>query len=434
MSDMDKIRKGIVKAADFVAKTAGPNGKNIIFSNSADAIATKDGVSVIRNFRLDDPAEMAGVHLVRQACERQLVEYGDGTTATAVIMGSFVSRSYSRGDIVKIDEAIESLDLSPVRTIVNLMYVAMVASNGNKEVSDSVVEAVQKCGIDGRYICEQSWNTGIQIEYANGFDWNAGYIDPVFANINGAAVLNNPVVLLMKNYGTEKETIEKIQSAVSAGRPVLIVGNPDYDILGAIAQWHREKKAQFCLVNIPGAGHIKDDFAADLQALIDSGGIRQAIVRAHSASIKHDGDMSDYIAKLESAEVASGAEGDERKDRIARLTGKVAVIKIGSDTNAGLRVLADCVDDTIKSCVSAIRHGVVEGGGWALAKAARGIKIPALKLAMTAPVRNLHWKIVGPRIIDSAGVVKGALKNAWEGAKQFINASGLIILEGEQNG
>ncbi|MDR1361363.1 MAG: hypothetical protein LBJ18_03635 [Rickettsiales bacterium] len=424
-----KIKRGINKVVDCVAKTAGKYGKNIIFTNSADSIATKDGVSVVRMFNLTDSAEMTGVNLVRQACEQQLREHGDGTTATAVIMREFCKHKYTRQDIDFIDVQLENLELNKLQNW-DLMDIATVSSNGNMPISAAVVEAVKKIGINGKFTGEQWFEKGIKVKYAHGFEFGNGFISEQFAD-SGQWHAINPKVLIFDNYSaSDKTLLDVISASFQAGQPVLIIGNPDELFLRNAINWKGAGKGDICLVQPYGMGHIRRDFMKDILE-IAAVGVEEVYVKNHSTVIRYSGDLSDYIAKIESLEFESELERTENNERIARLKGNVARFLVGEDTIAGLRAATDCLDDTIKSCLSAEKHGAVKGGGLALFEASKSAHLhPALRAAMRAPyksLRRLGKVVISGDIIDSAGVVKASLKNGWEAAKQFIKSADLII-------
>jgi chaperonin GroEL len=444
-----KLVDGANKLANIVKITMGAMGRTVAVDNNVSCWTTKDGYSITQEFNLKDQEEMAGARLLRQAAKTTVQEAGDGTTGTIVIAQSFINNKLDRKEIdaieAELQDVYKQIDLKKKRCgFKEAKKVALIASNQDYEIADKACEAIKKNGVDGLYLVEESHQTGIQVEYSQGFSFNSGYMNPIFANTAIGAVIKNPHIIIKEDYSL-KDVAQELTECIQSGKAVVIFGRPDDQMLQSAIVNHQAGKIQMCLVSPAGSGRAKEQLFDDIRSVC-AGGVSQIIVKKHATIIEHQTDLTDYIEKLKKQDFIAKAEQEENKERVARLESRVAILRIGADSTAELRERKDRLDDTILSTMSAIKDGYVDGAGKCLYDIAQNIKNKILRKALESPYRtileNAELKASGKLvdvltgkevdaldsgIIDSAGVIKSELKNAWSVAKEFLKLGGIIL-------
>lgn len=430
---LQKVKQGIISASNIIGLTAGANGGLVVVDNGVETLTTKDGVSVARYYVDYDESRMAGIKLVRQACSAQLSEHGDGTTATAVMLGSLVRQRISKRQIAKIDAELEKLTPESICQHGSLQDAALTSSNYDHAIADPIYAAIRENGKDGLYICEQAPVKGIESESVKGFYFQGGYIDPYCVNTNnGRCIFKEPIVWCKAEYNLKD--LEPIAGrAISENRPLVIIGQPDEQARESLKANHLRGVLMSAIITPEKLGHALDVLITDCQKILGGqyGVIDKAVISPRTTILTHSQDLTDYAESIRIAEAGSDAEKNENDMRASRLLGRVCLIKVGALTASALRQFSDQVDDCLRSTLSAARHGTCAGGGRGLLDA---VKNPHLRRAVKAYMRAIGDKTgekklnpLGVDFIDSRGVVVSAIKNAWEVARQIHKSGDTII-------
>ncbi|MDE6224282.1 MAG: hypothetical protein K2M23_02280, partial [Alphaproteobacteria bacterium] len=328
-----------------------------------------------------------------------------------------------------------------------LRSIAYISSNFDKEIAGEVSNAVFENGVDGSYIIEEQYEKGLNYSQVVGYSFKSGYLHNAFVNTsNGSCIYDNPYILVKDNYCLA-DVIDYINTAVRDKNPLVIIGEPDEQVLQSFVKNHLEGVGSFCLISPTGFGKSRDNFLNDLKAVIggDFGQCQKIVVKKHSTIIQHNTDLKDYVTILSNTDTLSKAEQDDNQKRIAALKGKVCVFKIGADSVAELRERKDRLEDSILSSISALKRGYVQGGGRYLYNLSFDVKNKKLKKVLQAPykqiLKNANLKGISSytvnnegetyHLIDSALVISTSLKNAWSVAKEILQTDYVIVEEGE---
>lgn len=433
MSDLRKIKQGIKRAAHVIGLTAGANGRLIVVNKGVDTLTTKDGVSVARDLYDTDPARMAGIKLVTQACSAQLREHGDGTTATAVMCGSLCTQRISDYALRAIDMELDALTPDSITPAGTMKEAALTSANYSHAIADPLHAAIELNGKDGLYICEQAPVNGIVSESVNGFYLQGGYADPYCVNTNnGSCVYLNPLVWCKAEYNLS-DMMPAVNRAIAEGRALVLIGQPDEQARESLKTNHLNGMLLSAMIIPEKIGRQLDILITDIEKILGDhmGVIDKAVVGKVNTILTHSVDLSEYADSIRAAEASCDAEKNENEMRASRLLGKVCLIKVGAQTASALRQFSDQVDDCLRSTLSAARFGTCAGGGKGLLDA---VKNPHLRRAVKAYMRAIgdmsgtkKLNPLGAEFIDSRGVVVSAIKNAWEVARQIHRAGDTII-------
>lgn len=439
----NNVKKSIIKISNLVKLTAGAEGRTVLINNGVDCVSTKDGISVLLAYQPKDKIELAAKLLLQQALSRQLMEHGDGTTATACFMGEFLKNKYSLADIRAMDSLINDLSkkiLDKGDKNFNLHNLALVSCNFDEDIANIIAEAVEKNGINGTYIVEPSSELGINLKQVAGYEFKSGFADPIFMNMQGRTEYTNPLFLIKRDI-TITDVSAMSRLAIDNNRPLVIIGDYDEQVRQSVIYNHKQGVCSYCLIKLQEMGKDKDNLINDITATIDN--CKKITVRAKSTIIEHNTDLSNYIKGIEALETTSDLEKENNQKRVASLKGQVCKILVGERTNAGLRSKLDSIDDCIKSCISGLKYGVVQGGGYFLYDLVKkeNLKNTVVKILElvaksyyscileNAGVKadgKFHNLLNGYEIIDSAGVVASSLNNAWAGAREVLYSKELI--------
>ncbi len=434
---MENLKKAIIKISELIKSTAGAGGRTILINNGCDCVATKDGISVLNAYKPLNDIELSAKLLLQQALSRQLFEHGDGTTATACFFAEFLKDEYDLEKIKKIDKLVDKLKNKILNSAVHnfdIKDIALVSSNFNEEIANIVSTAIKSNGVNGSYIVEPSSVLGIELQQVNGFEFKFGFTDPIFMNYGGRCEFEKPLFLIKRDIRIE-EVAQFTQLAIDSGKPLVVIGDYDEQVRQSIVYNHSQGICRYCLISLKQSfGKEKDDLINDLNKIVQN--CNKIIIKNKSTIIIHNTDIEEYVLNIEKLEVASDVEKEYLNTRIARLKGQVCKIKIGERTTAGLRSKLDSIDDCIKSCISALKYGVVTGGGYALLKFSKRNMIKniansyysaILENSGLKPDGKFHNLLKNYKICDSAGVVASSLCNAWAGAREVLYSHDLII-------
>ena len=415
------LLKGIKKVSDAVASTLGPCGRTVIIESNlmnGTPTITKDGVTVAKSISLEDPVENIGASLVKNIAAKTNVQVGDGTTTSSTLAAAIVEEGlkrisagvnpiYLRNGINKaVQSTLEELDIraKKITTREEISQVASISSNDDKEIGNLIAEAIENVGRDGVITIEDSKTPETFITYVEGMQFDRGYISAYFCNDreNMQVNFNDPYVLLYKGVLSRTEDILpalEIVARSSKVRPIFIIAQDiSGDALAVTAMNALQNRLEICAIKAPGFGDSQKDRMEDIAILTgatlldpDSGMEIRAINESflgsaeciktdanHTVIINGKGDsvlIEDRINKLRK-EIASstGYSKEKLQERLAKLSGGVAIMNIGATTEVELKEKKHRVEDALNATRAAIAEGILPGGGSTLAKISEVIK------------------------------------------------------------
>ncbi|THA10786.1 chaperonin GroEL [Rodentibacter pneumotropicus] len=461
-----KMLKGVNVLADAVKVTLGPKGRNVILDKSFGApTITKDGVSVAREIELEDKFENMGAQMVKEVASKANDAAGDGTTTATVLAQAIVSeglKAVAAGmnpmDLKRgIDKAVSAVvselkNLSkPCETSKEIEQVGTISANSDSVVGQLIAQAMEKVGKEGVITVEDG--TGLEDELAvvEGMQFDRGYLSPYFINKPEAATveLDNPYILLVdKKISNIRELLPVLEAVAKAGKPLLIIAEDvEGEALATLVVNTMRGIVKVAAVKAPGFGDrrkamlqdiailtagtvISEEIGMELEkaTLEDLGQAKRIVINKDNTTIIDGiGDQTQIngrVAQIRQQIEESTSDYDKEKlqERVAKLAGGVAVIKVGAATEVEMKEKKDRVDDALHATRAAVEEGIVAGGGVALVRAAAkvaenlegdneeqnvGIKL-ALR-AMEAPLRQIVTNAG-----EEASVVASAVK-AGEG-------------------
>lgn len=414
------ILNGVKKLVDSVSCTMGAAGRNVLIEKPfAKPILTKDGVSVAKPIYLENKFENMGAQLVKEVAQKTVDEVGDGTTTATVLTGALYENSIeycNKGfNPVKIKRGIENYKNELIsyleenkKTINNredIFNVANISANGDKEIADVITEAIDITGVDGVVTVENSTTTSTNIEYTEGLQFDCGYISPYFINnqkkINFEAE-NCYLLIISGHVYTFDELADPLTLALQNNKPIVIIANDfSQDVINTLVKNRLQQNLKVCAVRLPYYGEERAEFAEDLSIALGCPYLNtnmKETIRDHSLSKLTDGDGNyilidkitvdknsitfinenknqidldnriEYIkSKLNNSQ--SPVEQNTLRDRLSKLTGSVAIIKVGGSSEIEVQEKKDRIDDALHATKASIKEGVVIGGGMALLKA-----------------------------------------------------------------
>lgn len=416
-----KVQAGVNKAADMVKVTLGARGKNVIFSRIVHtqngtqffpARVTKDGVTVLRNFMLQDPIEDIGAGIVREASKKTADLVGDGTTTTAVLVQAIVNEGLKLIDeganpmeLQKgINKAVEfvvaelkKISISVENDFERIKQIATVSANNDTEIGGLIGEVYKTIGKDGLITVEDAKGLETNIKTVDGFKVPQGYISPYMMTNRGKGIaeLNNPYILFFEREIQQMQLLIPIlEAAVRQGAPLVIFCEDlKGEALATIVNNIMSGKLNVCAVKSPFVGESQVDAMEDMALL--TGGTFLSIqkgVPLEAATLQLCGKASKIIVSKDTTTIISG-KGDKKKikdfvsslreklkdakedherkyleNRIAKLTGGVAVLYVGAATESEAEEKKDRCDDAIRATRAAIEEGFVPGAGTAFIK------------------------------------------------------------------
>ncbi len=461
-----KMLKGVNVLADAVKVTLGPKGRNVILDKSFGApTITKDGVSVAREIELEDKFENMGAQMVKEVASKANDAAGDGTTTATVLAQAIVSeglKAVAAGmnpmDLKRgIDKAVSAVvselkNLSkPCETSKEIEQVGTISANSDSVVGQLIAQAMEKVGKEGVITVEDG--TGLEDELAvvEGMQFDRGYLSPYFINKPEAATveLDNPYILLVdKKISNIRELLPVLEAVAKAGKPLLIIAEDvEGEALATLVVNTMRGIVKVAAVKAPGFGDRRKAMLQDIAILTagtviseeigmelekatseDLGQAKRIVINKDNTTIIDGiGDQAQIngrVAQIRQQIEESTSDYDKEKlqERVAKLAGGVAVIKVGAATEVEMKEKKDRVDDALHATRAAVEEGIVAGGGVALVRAASkvaenlegdneeqnvGIKL-ALR-AMEAPLRQIVTNAG-----EEASVVASAVK-AGEG-------------------
>lgn len=439
----DALKRGVNKLAESVKVTLGPKGRNVVLGRKNQYAITKDGVSVAREVFLKDPIENLGAQMVKQVASNVAVEAGDGTTTATVLAQSILNRGIKlieaghdpmelkRGIDHATEVIIEYLEDIAIKVdnVEQIRNVASISANGDAVIGNIIADAMEVVGFDGVITVEDSKTHETSMEVVEGMQFSSGYLSPYFiTHMEKFEVnLDNPFILIYsgKIKGL-KGLVNVLDYTASKKRPVLIIADQiEGDALQALIMNKVNGSLEVAAVRSPGFGEHKvnqlKDIAAVTGALFlseDAGhditninpeavedvlGSCEKVTITHDSTIIVNGDSQDGEIENRINEIKSQIEFKDNeseklllKERLAKLEGGVAILKIGAYSEVELKEKKDRLDDALSATRAAIEEGILPGGGVALLNA-------SLRANVSETIAELgHDEIAGVSVLLGA--------------------------------
>lgn len=440
------LKRGVDKLANAVKVTLGPKGRNVVIGKKFGSPSiTKDGVSVAKEIELSDPLENMGAQLVKEVASKTATEAGDGTTTATVLAQAIINsglKSISTGvnpiDLKRgIDKAVDAVvkrlgDISEkVGTDTDkIKQIATISANNDASIGDLIAEAIKVVGKDGVVTVDEAKGMETELRTVEGLQFDRGYLSPYFVtNPEKMEVeMENPVILIYdKKISLMKDLLPVLEKAVQTGRPLLIIAEDvDQEALATLVVNRVRAGLRVCAVKAPGFGDKRRDMLQDIAiltggtALFEDNG-----AKLENAELSDLGESAKVVITKDTCTIVDGAgekeaivervkqikgqidssksdyEKEKLQERLAKLTGGVAILYIGAASEVEMKEKKDRVDDALAATRAAIEEGVVPGGGIALIRSLSALDnlkgenedetvgIQIIKRAIEEPLRQI---------------------------------------------
>jgi len=414
----ESLKRGVDALANAVKVTLGPKGRNVILGKTYGAPhITKDGVSVAKEVELEDPFENMGAQLVKEVASKTNDDAGDGTTTATILAQSIIGvglKNVTAGanpmDLKRgIDKAVAKI-VAEIRSMAQeigdnfekIEHVAKISSNGDEQIGQLIAEAMRKVNKEGVIIVEEAKGIETTVEVVEGMQFDRGYISPYFVTNSEKmeAQLENPYILLYdKKISTLKEILPVLEQTVQTGRPLLIIAEDiDSEALATLVVNRLRGGLKVCAVKAPGFGDRRKAMLQDIAILTHGSVVSEEtgisidavsldmLGKAEKISVTKDnttivngaGDkeaIRERAAQIKAqiAETSSDYDREKLQERLAKLSGGVAVLYVGAPSEVEMKEKKDRVDDALSATRAAVEEGTVPGGGTALLRAVRAL-------------------------------------------------------------
>jgi chaperonin GroEL len=447
----EKMLRGVDILANAVKVTLGPKGRNVVLDKSFGAPRiTKDGVTVAKEIELEDKFENMGAQMVREVASKTSDIAGDGTTTATVLAQNIVKEGaksvaagmnpmdLKRGIDLAVTEALADLTRrsKKIKTSEEIAQVGTISSNGAREIGNMIAEAMQKVGNEGVITVEEAKSLETELEVVEGMQFDRGYLSPYF--ITNAekmiADLEDPFILLHeKKLSNLQAMLPVLEAVVQSSKPLLIIAEDvEGEALATLVVNKLRGGLKVAAVKAPGFGDRRKAMLEDIavltggQVISEDLGIKlenvtlQMLGRAKRVSISKEnttivdgagkkkeieGRINQIKAQIE--ETTSDYDKEKLQERLAKLAGGVAIIRVGGATEVEVKEKKDRVDDALNATRAAVEEGIVPGGGVALLRARKAVeKIKSDNADVQAGINIVHRALEAPirQIVENAGV------------------------------
>src|SRR6516164_4397207 len=513
------LERGLNSLADAVKVTLGPKGRNVVLEKKWGApTITNDGVSIAKEIELEDPYEKIGAELVKEVAKKTDDVAGDGTTTATVLAWAMVREGLRnvaaganpmvlKGGIeAAVETAVESIKGSSKKVETDPAQIANVAaiSAADKEIGSMIAEALEKVGTDGVITVEESQTFGMELDLVEGMRFDKGYISPYFVTDpeRMEAVLDDAYILLVSSkIAAVKDLLPVLEKVMQTGKPLAIVAEDvEGEALATLVVNKIRGTFRSTAVKAPGFGERRKAMLQDIAILTGGqvvteevglklenvtldllGSARKVVITKDETTIVEgagsESDIKGRINQIKTEIENTDSDYDREKlqERLAKLSGGVAVIKVGAATEVELKEKKHRIEDAVSTTKAAIEEGVVPGGGVALLRAqtavlegaeklegdeatgarivARAVEEPLKQIAVNAgleggvvieKVRGLkgahglnaasgeYTDLFKDGVIDAAKVTRSALQNAASIAALFLTTEAVIVDKPEE--
>ncbi len=459
-----RMFRGVNILANAVKATLGPKGRNAVLEKSFGApTITKDGVSVAKEIELKDKFENMGAQMVKEVASNTSDEAGDGTTTATVLAQAIIReglKAVASGrnpmDIKRgIDKAVtvateEIKKLSkPCKDSKAIAQVGTISANSDESIGKTIAEAMEKVGKEGVITVEEGSGLSNELDVVEGMQFDRGYLSPYFINQQASQTveLEKPLILLCdKKISNIREMLPLLEAVAKQGRPLLVIAEDvEGEALATLVVNNIRGILKVAAVKAPGFGDrrkamlqdiavltggtvISDEVGLQLEkaTLNDLGDAKKIVVEKENTTIIDGaGKASDIKARIESIrqqaeEATSDYDKEKLQERVAKLSGGVAVIKVGAATEIEMKEKKARVEDALHATRAAVEEGVVPGGGVALIRAQKALdKLEGPNEDQTVGIRILSRAIEEPlrQIVENAGEDAAVVLNAVKAGK-----------------
>jgi chaperonin GroEL len=514
------LERGMNKLADAVRVTLGPKGRNVVLDKKWGApTITNDGVSIAKDIDLEDPFEKIGAELVKEVAKKTDDVAGDGTTTATVLAWAMVREglknvaaganpmSLKKGIEAAVEAAVASIHqlAKPADTKEQIAQVASISAADN-EIGQMIADAIDKVGKDGVITVEESQSFGMDMDLVEGMRFDKGYIAPYFATDTERqeAVLENAYLLLVSGkISSVRDILPVLEKVMQSGRPLLIIAEDvEGEALATLVVNKIRGTFKSVAVKAPGFGERRKAMLQDIAILTGATVIAEEVgLKLENAAIELLGQARKIVVTKDETTIVEGAGTEEEikgrvsqikaeientdsdydreklQERLAKLSGGVAVIKVGAATEVELKEKKHRIEDAVSTTKAAIEEGVVPGGGVALLRSqtnilaladtlsgdeatgarmvAKAVEAPLNQIAVNAgleggvivdKVRNLanateglnaatnvYEDLLVAGVIDAAKVTRSALQNAASIAALFLTTECVVVDKPEEH-
>jgi chaperonin GroEL len=445
-----RMLRGVNILANAVKATLGPKGRNAVLEKSFGApTVTKDGVSVAKEIELKDKFENMGAQMVKEVASHTSDEAGDGTTTATVLAQAIIreglkavsagrnpmdiKRGIDKGVITAIEE-LKKIS-KPSKDSKSIAQVGTISANGDESIGKTIADAMEKVGREGVITVEEGSGLENELEVVEGMQFDRGYLSPYFINNQQSqtAELEKPLILLVdKKISNIRELLPLLEGVAKSGRPLLVVAEDlEGEALATLVVNNIRGILKVASVKAPGFGDrrkamlqdiavltggtvISDEVGLSLEkaTLNDLGEAKKVVVEKENTTIIDGaGKQSDIKGRIESIrqqaeEATSDYDKEKLQERVAKLSGGVALIKVGAATEIEMKEKKARVEDALHATRAAVEEGVVPGGGVALIRALKALdKLEGANEDQTVGIRILARSIEEPlrQIVENAG-------------------------------
>ena len=507
----DKMLRGVDTLANAVKVTLGPKGRNVVLDKAFGAPRiTKDGVSVAKEIELEDKFENMGAQMVKEVASKTNDVAGDGTTTATVLAQAIVKEGakavaagmnpmdLKRGVDMAVEEVVAELvkKSKKIKTSEEVAQVGTISANGESQIGEDIAHAMQKVGNEGVITVEEAKTAETELEVVEGMQFDRGYLSPYFVTNPEKMVadLEDPYILLHeKKLSNLQAMLPILESVVQSSRPLLIIAEDvEGEALATLVVNKLRGGLKIAAVKAPGFGDRRKAMLEDIAILTGGQVISEDLgIKLENVSLDMLGTAKKVNISKENTTIVDGAgkkkeiEGrvgqiksqieetssdydrEKLQERLAKLAGGVAVIRVGGATEVEVKEKKDRVDDALNATRAAVEEGIVPGGGVALLKASANIKstganadqeagINIVRRALQAPIRQIaenagdegsivvgkvlegkaafgynaqsgeYGDMVSMGIIDPVKVVRSALQDAASVASLLITTEAMV--------
>ena len=410
----DKLKAGVDKLANTVKVTLGPKGRNVIIDKKFGAPSiTKDGVTVAKEIELEDPIENMGAQMCKEVASKTADQAGDGTTTATVLAQAIVGpglkalasganpMDLKRGidkAVANIVESLKAVSETVGKDTKKIEQVATISANNDSEIGRMIAEAMEKVTIEGVITVEEAKGTSTEVKIVEGMQFDRGYLSPYFVtnSENMECELENPFILITdKKISNLQELLPVLEKTAQAGRPLLIIAEDvESNALATLVVNKLRGTLKVAAVKAPGFGDRRKEMLKDLAIL--TGGIaisEEQGYKLENADLSYLGTCEKVTIDKDNTTIVNGAGDKEQikarvnemkaqiekttsdydreklQERLAKLSGGVAVLYIGAPTEVEMKEKKDRVDDALHATRAAVQEGIVAGGGSAFIRA-----------------------------------------------------------------
>lgn len=453
------ILRGVEKLSNAVKVTLGPAGRNVILEKKfGSPTITKDGVTVAKEIELDDAFENVGAQLVKEVASKTSDVAGDGTT-TATVLAEAIYREgvkmvtaganpteVKRGIDMAVEKVVEFLKhiSKKVETTKEIEQVATISANNDNEIGKKIAEAMEKVGRDGVITVEEGKGIETYVEVVNGYQFDRGYISPYFVTDaeKMEVVFENPYLLITdKKLSSIREILPVLERVVQTGKPLLIIAEEvEGEALATLVVNKLRGTLQVAAVKAPGYGDRRKEMLRDIAILTggiviseetgmkfenvrldDLGKAKKIVIDKENTTIiegfgrKEDIDARIKQIKKQIEETKSDYDREKLQERLAKLSGGVAVIYVGASTETEMKEKKARIEDALHATKAAVEEGIVPGGGTAYIRAIEVLE-------------DLEKKVEGDRKIG-VKIVKKALEEPLKQIAYNAGYEGSLVVE-----